>query len=55
MAGHSAVVDNTCPAAVANLAVGIPAAESRLAGSKAAVGGFVRHRGRRFGGQEGAR
>ena len=51
MAGHSAVVGNTCAAAVDDLAVGIPAAESRLAGNKAAVAGSVRHRGRRLGRQ----
>ena len=50
MAGHSAVVGNTCPAAVVSLAVDIPAVESRLAGNKAAVGGSVRHRGRSLGG-----
>lgn len=55
MAGHSAVVGNTYSAALDNLAVGIPAAESRPAGNKAAIGGSVRHRGRRLGGQEGDR
>jgi len=55
VAGHSVVVGNTCSAALDNLAVGIPAAESRPAGNKAAIGGSVRHRGRRLGGQEGDR
>lgn len=56
MAGHLAVVGNTCPAAVVdNPAVRIPAAESRPAGNKAAIGGSVDHKSRRLGGQEGGR
>ena len=53
-----AVVDNACPAGpagVLNLALGTPAAESRFAGSKAAVEGFVCRRGRYLGRQEGER
>ncbi len=52
-AGHSAVVDNTCPAGGVNLAVGIPAVASRLAGNQAAVGSSARRRGWRLGRQEG--
>ena len=58
MAGHSAVVDSACPAGpagVANLAVDIPAAESRFAGSKTAVESCVCHRGWCHSRQEGDR
>ena len=58
MAGHSAVVDNASPAApagVVNLAVGIPAVESRFVGCKAAVEDCVCRRGGCLGRQEGDR
>ena len=58
MSGHSGVVDNACPAGPAglvSLAVGTPAAESRFAGSKAAVESCFRRRGCCLGTQEGDR
>lgn len=49
MVGHSAVVDNPCLAGVGNLAVDIPAAQTRFAGSKAVVESCDCHRGSRLG------
>ena len=52
------VVDNSCsagPAGVVKLAVGVPGAESRFAGSTAAVESCLRRRGWCLGTQEGDR